>query len=633
MFSFFARALLPWLIPVLVCGVLGAYALALIHRTRFFRPAAPPRSLGLSAWLALCFLFGLRIVHLILVLLGALRVGFRLSLVLVGLLSMGAGAMLWAPWKKRGQPTQPEVLAPPIHHRRELTEAEAGLVAFILMLLFCALHAEPGGWDVFTHWLVVPNEILSFDRMAYYYGTTRSVAPDYPTHQIVLGAFATLMSGGRDGIANSFCPLFLCAGALATLETVWVLAKSRLLTALALLGVLAIAGSPEIVFGYFYGDALVIAVIAFALLGLAYLVKYRGRSSPVIVWACLSMPLVAKGIGFHLCIFGAVIFASWRVWSCRKRPIGSPEWKAAGILLAALALELVLPRVLMIGMVSNYVQPRPAAQVLTGSVTGMLATAFANVCDTSAMLALGVAVVLAPVLALVRPRRFFRTSQKWVVPLFVVYALAVMTIFAGATLLAPDSRTSWPRYATMGGPVLGILLTAGLVHARPWRVMVSVPLLSAGLYVLFITGYHGYIDRHSIWIKGSLDSVPLRDELFLTRRAFYENLRKAVDPVHGRVFFIQDKVDQMLPYQISKHFAMAGIRAPFYSRSYTAPANALFLFKVVDEWLTKNGAKGPPPAELKPATDFLFFNKPMVISGRPFRDLVRLDAFLAATSR
>jgi hypothetical protein len=633
MFSFFARAFLPWLIPVLACGTLGAYALALIHRTRFFRTAAPLRSIGVSAWLALSFLFGLRIVHLILLLLGSLHLGFRFSLVFVGLLSLGAGIMLWSPWKKAAQPPR-EPWARSINHRPELTEAEVGLAAFALMLFYCALHAEPAGFDVFTHWWVVPHEILSFDRMAYFYGATRSVAPDYPTHQIVLGAVASLISGGRDGIGNVFSLLFLTAGALAVIEAAWVLSKSRLLVAMALLAMLTIAGSPEIVFGYFYGDALVIAVVALALLGLAYLVKHRGRSSPVVVLACLSMPLMAKGIGLHLCLLGVFLFASWQAWSLRRLPLRSPEWKAAGMLVAVLALELALPRLFLIGVVSNHVPPRPLTQALAGPVKAFITTAFSNVYETPAMLALGVAIGLAPLLALVHPRRLCRTSQRWMVALFLIYAMAVLSVFIAATLLAPASNISWPRYATMGAPVIGILVTIGLVHARRWRVMVSIPLLAAGIYLLFTTGYHGYIVRHSTWIKEGWAAVPVRDDVFVAKKAFYENLRKAVDPLQGRVFLIiADKNELFLPYQISNHFAMAGIRATLISRCYTAPGRGLALANIMDDWIFAKGAKGPPPAELNPATDFLYLPKPVVLSGRAFRDLVRLDALLAATSR
>ena len=40
------------------------------------------------------------------------------------------------------------------------------------------------------------------------------------------------------------------------------------------------------------------------------------------------------------------------------------------------------------------------------------------------------------------------------------------------------------------------------------------------------------------------------------------------------------------------------------------------------------GAKGPPPAVVRPATDFVYFSKPIVLNGRTYQDLVKVDALL-----
>jgi hypothetical protein len=48
----------------------------------------------------------------------------------------------------------------------------------------------------------------------------------------------------------------------------------------------------------------------------------------------------------------------------------------------------------------------------------------------------------------------------------------------------------------------------------------------------------------------------------------------------------------------------------------------------MDGWILRQGAKGPPPAVVSPATDFVYFSKPIVLNGRTYQDLVKVDALL-----
>jgi hypothetical protein len=48
----------------------------------------------------------------------------------------------------------------------------------------------------------------------------------------------------------------------------------------------------------------------------------------------------------------------------------------------------------------------------------------------------------------------------------------------------------------------------------------------------------------------------------------------------------------------------------------------------MDDWILRRGAKGSPPAVVKPATDYVYFSKPIVLSGRTYQDLVKVDALL-----
>ena len=49
----------------------------------------------------------------------------------------------------------------------------------------------------------------------------------------------------------------------------------------------------------------------------------------------------------------------------------------------------------------------------------------------------------------------------------------------------------------------------------------------------------------------------------------------------------------------------------------------------MQDWIVNGGAKGPPPPGVNPATDFVYFHRPTVLSGRTYRDLIRIDALLA----
>ena len=620
------RITLPWLLPLLACGVVGAYALRLLQRLLVSRTAVETPPIGATAFIPLAILFGLRLITLFLQILGLLRVGFRASLILAAVLSIAAGVHLARTWRNR--PNTPRDL--PVAHRRWLTGVEAAAAAFSLAIFFCALHSEPAGFDVFTHWWVVPHEMLSFDRMAYFYGTTRSVAPSYPVHQLVLGAVASILSGGRDGIGNVFSGFFLFFAALATMEASWLLSRSRLLAGAALLAVFAYSGAQEIVFGYFYGDALVIAGIAFAFLGLAYLIKHRRRSSAVVVWACLSMPLMSKGLGMYLALLGGGFFVLAYLLLGRRKDQPSPlAWRAVLILTLAVTVEIVLPRLFLIGLTSNDYPPPPLMTIFSPPLKAILSAVWANLSEPRPIFVLAVMLVLTPALTLVRRRVLFRTSQKWALACCSAYAFAVLGLFVAATLHLPDAKTSWPRYATIAAPAIAILGVVALAHLGRLKIVLSIPFMAVAVVSLLTGEYHGYFVRHSNWLKEDLARIPQRNDEYVANEAFYKNIKKEVDAVNGRVFYLVQDNDLLHPYIMSTSFAMTGIRAPVLTGLQTCPPTSAGLSGQVDAWLVNGGAKGPPPPGVNPATDFVYFHRPTVLSGRTYRDLIRIDALLA----
>jgi hypothetical protein len=619
------RITLPWLLPLLACGAVGAYGLRLLQRLLAGRTAVESPPIGSTAFIPLAVLFGLRLITLLLQVLAAIRLRFRPSLIVVAILAIAAGVQFVRTWGQ-GAGT-PGYLS--VRHRRALTGIEAIAAAFALAIFFCALHASPVGWDVFTHWWIVPHEILSFDRMAYFYGTTRSVAPSYPSHQIVLGAVASLLSGGRDGIANVFSGFFLFFAALAVMEAGWLLSRSRLLAGWTLLVLYAFSVTPEVVFGYFYGDALVITGIAFAFLGLAYLITQRRRSSAVIVWACLSMPLMSKGLGMYLALLGGGFFALAYLFLGHRK--GQPRplaWRAGLILTVFLAVEIVLPRLFLIGVTSNDYPPPGLLTRFSAPLKAILTTLWANLTETRPVIVLAAMLALAPVLALLRPRRLLRTAQRWALVFCSGYAIAVLGLFLAATLMLPDAKTSWPRYATIVAPAIAILGVIGLSHLGRLKIGLSIPLMAVAAVCLLTSEYSGYFAQHATWPKGDWEHIPPRNEEYAASQPFYRKIKKEVDAINGRIFYVMQDGDLQRPYVLGTYFAMAGIRAPLLTGFQTCPPKSNNLAGPVDDWILKRGAKGPPPLSLSPATDFVYFRKPIVLSGHTYQDLVKVDALL-----
>jgi hypothetical protein len=233
------------------------------------------------------------------------------------------------------------------------------------------------------------------------------------------------------------------------------------------------------------------------------------------------------------------------------------------------------------------------------------------------------------VLALARPRFLLRTSQKWALACCSAYALAVLGLFLVATLYLPDAKTSWPRYATIAGPAIAIMGVVGLAHLGRLKVMLAIPFMAVAVGSLLTAEYHGYFVRHSNWLKGDWAHIPHGYDEYVANEPYYKNIKKEVDGVNGRIFYVFQDADLLRPYVMGTYFAMTGIRAPLLTGLQTCPPKSNGLAGEMQAWIVNGGAKGPPPSVVNPATDFVYFRKPIVLSGRTYQDLVKVDALLA----
>ena len=625
-----ARMVFPWLLPLLVCGVVGAAALLELHRALTPEGEQAPLPVGVGAFVPLATLFGLRLITLLLQVLGKVGIGFRFSLWVVLLLAVVAAVRLGSAIRRNRAGQRKNGLEGAMVRDSALLGLDATAIAFCLLLLSCALFSYVGGWDVFTHWLVVPNEILSFNRMAYAYGTTRSVAASYPVHQVGLGAVACLLSGGRDAIANVFSSIFLLFASLAILEASWVVARSALLAGLALLIVLAVAGTPEVVFGYFYGDALVLAGLAFSLLGIAYHADQRGRASLVVVWACLTMPLMTKGFGLYLAVIGGAFLACSRLL-----PLGGgagarrSEWKPILILSAIFILEIALPRLFLIGVRSSEI-PIPNARMNPHlSLWPSVVSAVTTTKDNYLFLAMLILSVAVPLHFVVRGRKAGATSHSRAVWLYALYGMLIWGLLVAVTVYYPESKISWPRYATMTGPVGAMLVVVGLRSLQRSRWLVTLPFLAIAMLVFVRSDYRGYIVAYSNWSMDSIKDFPRKSDPIGVDKVVFDSIRRNVESVGGRIFYLDPGGNPLAAYQLSYRFAIEGIRAPLLSRAATAPMEQIPLVNQVEGWVFVNRLDGPIPPQLHVITDFFFFPKAFVLKGRSFVGLVRLMDLLA----
>lgn len=621
---------LAWVLPLTACVLFGLAALALLEPFLARESELKMRSVGIPVLLAGASLLGLRLMNLFFVITGKMGITFRATIVLAAMLAMASAYFLYRFFR----PKKPSLLKPhPLRSvvwRQQLSVVHAVIISFSIALAFAAIAAPATSWDLFTHWLLVPQEILKQNQMAYMYSSSRTVAPTYPTHQVLLGAVAMLPGGPRHGITNGFATIFLLFGLVAVVEASWLVTTSRFLSLGAALLVLAIAGTESDVFGSFYGDALVLTSIAFACLGMVYRIGYRSRSSPSIVWVFVTMPLMTKGVGQYVAFFGALFLIGIEIFTFVRKKV-SP-WKhvkiGLGVMGGLAILEGVIPRFFSRSVTSNFHKPRIDLNFLQVSPLQTLFDLAAFLVQTKVVVlqALLISAFLAPVIGMIYWRRWLYSVQRWIALALSIYGLMIAAILALAVIYVPEIKNSLPRYATMVASIIAILISAGLGTMKWLGRAIAIPLTAVTLSILLGSYIPSYIATYTKWSLTELSHMPQKQEEYEQSRALYNRIRSNVDPVRGRVFVVLPDDDQFLPYRMGLYFVMTGIRARLISKVSTCTAEERELAKRVEHWVLNDKGKTSPPPEINLDRDFLVFPKPVRLGQHVLKGLLATAA-------
>ena len=172
---------------------------------------------------------------------------------------------------------------------------------FVIFLMLAASYHPIFIWDHYTHWILVPREILSNDLAVGIYDYTRSVAIDYPAHQSHLGAMLFYFwdpGHYSDTLAHMLAPFHLVLVYFLVLQVLllftkdtWILLAS---TGLFLLAATADGGG-YLYLTTFYGELFVALSVGVAALGTSLWCAGERKVSSVFPLALvITMPLIAK---------------------------------------------------------------------------------------------------------------------------------------------------------------------------------------------------------------------------------------------------------------------------------------------------------------------------------------------------
>lgn len=146
------------------------------------------------------------------------------------------------------------------------------LVFCVSMLAFANLHAPMLMWDNFTHWLILPQEMMAANGYLSTYPETRSVAPNYPPQQIVDVSFLLYLWGdtnNSENLISIYNPVILFLSATALLSTLRESTNWLLTISVTMFVIAAMALMPSVYHASAYIDArialtiLVIVLVAF----------------------------------------------------------------------------------------------------------------------------------------------------------------------------------------------------------------------------------------------------------------------------------------------------------------------------------------------------------------------------------
>ncbi len=196
----------------------------------------------------------------------------------------------------------------------------AAIILVFALLSLITVYAPPTAWDSFSHWLLLPHEMLRQNDFLSLNQATNSVAPNYALHQCLL-AVAALFFSVPDGHLNALIPVFLGMATLAVDVALreWGLEpRPRLLAAVFNFVLLT---TSDLIFGFFYGDALLILTLALAGVGVARAIRANSWSQCVLNAVLLSSPLIAKGYGYLIALTTSAMLLALHLSAPKTAPL------------------------------------------------------------------------------------------------------------------------------------------------------------------------------------------------------------------------------------------------------------------------------------------------------------------------
>jgi hypothetical protein len=454
-------------------------------------------------------------------------------------------------------------------------------VLFFGAIVAASAFSPPCAWDGYTHWLLVPHEILSGNSLLAQNAGTNSVAPEYALHQTWVVA-ALLLAGVPDGRVAILNVMFVAGACVATAVAMVLLRIDRTTRAAAALLVAALLTAYDLTFGFAYGDALLIFTLALCALGVLWTPRQRDWRRIALAALLITSPVAAKGSGHLIAAAVCVALVGLAAVSSlsgppRLRKVVRDPQLAVGVLgLTIVALERhLLYRLTFHPPESNTVLAADAAaarlrELGPVALLSRLPVMFAgweNVLYVTFALLAGVCLALRWA-----GRRY--PSSYW--PQFLLPGMAAFLVLLSGVLTVPELVAGLPRYSFEFVPtvVLGTVTIGRLVaRRRGGRYILRVALVLAAV-VTFVKGdlpryvrsYLPTMARHLVSRTATDPEAP----------AFGPDLQRLsqVNPEITRrstkYLLVSERVDGYLSYRVMFHLVVNGYRGHLYSDANTS---------------------------------------------------------------
>jgi hypothetical protein len=521
-----------------------------------------------------------------------------------------------------------------------------GAIAVVAVLFFATLaaasaFAPPCAWDGYTHWLLVPHEILSGNSLLAQNSGTNSVAPEYALHQTWVVA-ALILVGVPDGRVAVLNVAFV-AGACATAAAAMTLLRiDRTTRAAALLLVAALLTAYDLTFGFAYGDALLIFALTLCVLGVLWIPRQRDWRRIVLSALLITSPIVAKGSG-HLiaaAVCAALVVLS-AVSSLRRPPrlrilAWDPQLAVGGLGLVIVAVERhLLYRLTFHPAESNTLMAAESAvarlrELGAVALLSRLPLMFAGREDALYVM---FALLAVACLALRWAGRRY-PSSCW--PLFLLPATAAFLVLLAGVLTVPDLVAGLPRYSFEFVPtiVLGTVSVGLVLAPAGWRRKLLRGALVLAAVVVFVKGdVPSYVRSYLPTMSRQLVSRTAKDPEAPKFGPDLQRLAVANPELTRRsakYLLVDERWDGFLSYRVMFHLVVNGYRGHLFSDATTSRTGdngvrtrrAREALLAADPGALKQALDGIDLVVLSPSEQVLGSQRRWVYPTREFLDLV-----------